>query len=134
MDIVVSTYVAYLAICIPVVLFVGWTLHKNGRAFLVEIFEGHETLADSINHLLVVGFYLAGFGFVSKVLRLNTTPSNTAKAIESLSSTVGLVLLVLGAAHILNMLILGLARRKVLLEGMTPPPPPEPYGPPPFIA
>jgi len=134
MDIVVSTYVAYLAICIPVVLFVGWTLHKNGRLFLVEIFEGHEGLADSINHLLIVAFYLAGFGMVAKVLRLNTTPEDTAQAFESLSSTVGLVLLVLGAAHILNMLMLGLARRKVLMDDMTPRPPAERYDPPPFNA
>jgi hypothetical protein len=28
MDIVVSMYVAYLAICLPVVLFVGWTLRR----------------------------------------------------------------------------------------------------------
>ena len=70
MDIVVSTYVAYLAICVPVVLFVGWTLHKNGRVFLVEIFEGNEELANSINYLLIVGFHLAGIGFVALMLRM----------------------------------------------------------------
>jgi hypothetical protein len=121
-DIVVHMYIAYLAICVPVVLFVGWTLHKNGRVFLIEIFEGKEDLADSINHLLIVGFYLASTGFVAKVLRLNSTPENTAEAIESLSSTVGLVLLVLGAAHIANLLLLSLARRKVLLDAMPQPP------------
>jgi hypothetical protein len=56
------------------------------------------------------------------VLRLNGEQENTAEAIESLSSTVGLVLLVLGAAHIANLLLLSLARRKVLLEAMPQPP------------
>ena len=34
------------------------SLHKNGRVFLVECFHENEDLADSVNHLLVVGFYL----------------------------------------------------------------------------
>ena len=118
MDIVVSTYVAYLAICVPVVLFVGWTLHRNGRVFLVEIFEGNEELADSINYLLIVGFYLAGFGFVSLVLRLSPQPTDTAEAIEGLSTLVGAVLLVLGGTHLVNMFLLSSARRQVLLEKM----------------
>jgi len=118
MDIVVSTYVAYLAICIPVVLFVGWTLFKNGRAFLVEIFEGNEELANSINYLLIVGFYLAGLGFVSMMLRLGPEPTDTADSIEGLSTLIGAVLLGLGVAHLANMFLLSSARRQVLLDKM----------------
>jgi len=82
MDIVVQTYLIYLAICVPVALFVGWTLHKNGRVFLVEIFEGKEDLADSINHLFIVGFYLASIGFVATMLRIGSSdPRDTAEAI-----------------------------------------------------
>jgi uncharacterized membrane protein HdeD (DUF308 family) len=123
MDTVVSTYVAYLTICVPVVLFVGWTLFKNGRLFLVEIFEGNEELAKSINYLLIVGFYLAGLGFVSMMLRLGPEPTDTADSIEGLSTLIGAVLMVLGVAHLANMFLLSSARRQVLLDKMTPPPP-----------
>ena len=118
MDIVVGTYVAYLAICVPVVLFVGWTLFKNGRAFLVEIFEGNLELANSINYLLIVGFYLAGLGFVSMMLRLGPEPTDTADSIEGLSTLIGAVLLGLGVAHLANMFLLSSARRQVLLDKM----------------
>jgi len=118
MDIVVQTYLIYLAICVPVVLLVGWTLHRNGRVFLVEIFEGKEALADSINHLLIVGFYLAGIGFVTTVMRLGTQPDDTAEMIEALSTKIGPVLLVLGGAHVLNLVLLSVARKKVLLDPM----------------
>ncbi len=116
MDIVVVTYLAYLAICIPVVFFVGWTLHRNGRVFLVEIFEGETELADSINHLLIVGFYLAATGFVSIMLSAGSEPADTADAIESLSSLVGSVLFILGGTHLLNMVLLSWARKQVLLD------------------
>jgi hypothetical protein len=116
MDIVVATYLIYLGICIPVVLFVGWTLHRNGRVFLVEIFDGKEHLADSINHLLIVGFYLSATGFVSILLSAGTEPADTAEAIESLSILVGGVLFVLGGTHLLNMVLLSWARKQVLLD------------------
>ena len=119
MDIAVQTYLIYLAICIPVVLLVGWTLHRKGRVFLVEIFEGKEDLADSINHLFIVAFYLAGVGFVTTVLRIGTPPEDTAEMIEALSTKVGPVLLVLGAAHVTNLVLLSLVRKKVLLDPLT---------------
>ena len=119
MDIAVQTYLIYLAICVPVVLGVGWTLHRNGRVFLVEIFEGKEDLADSINHLFIVGLYLAGVGFVTTVLRLGTPPTDTTEMIEALSTKVGPVLLVLGGAHLVNLVLLSVARKKILLDPMT---------------
>lgn len=121
MDIVVQTYLIYLAICVPVALFVGWTLHRNGRVFLVEIFEGKEELADSINHLLIVGFYLASIGFVSLMLQIDgIPPRDTAEAIEALAPKIGMILLVFGGAHLGNMLLLGFVRKRVLLEAMAP--------------
>lgn len=140
MDILVQTYLIYLAICVPVILLVGWTLHRNGRVFLVEIFDGKEDLADSINHLFIVGFYLASAGFVSFLLRINagdfrdaepvttadrialanTTPADAADMIEALSVKIGMVLLVLGAVHLMNLALLAFARKQVLLAGLAP--------------
>jgi hypothetical protein len=54
----VWAYLVYLAISIALTVWVARTLHKNGRIFLVDTFLGNEGLADSVNHLLVVGFWL----------------------------------------------------------------------------
>lgn len=56
--IVVFSYLAYLLISIGVTVWVARTLHRHGRIFLVDSFLGNEPLADSVNQLLVVGFYL----------------------------------------------------------------------------
>jgi hypothetical protein len=58
MDVMVLTYVAYLVISVGLTVWVARTLLSNGRAFLVDVFEGDGGLADSVNRLLVVGFYL----------------------------------------------------------------------------
>ncbi len=65
MPVEIITYLVYLAISIALTVWVAQTLHKNGRVFLVDVFHGNEPLADSVNHLLVVGFYLIKLGYVS---------------------------------------------------------------------
>jgi hypothetical protein len=99
----VNTYLAYLALSIILTVWVGHTLHKNGRPFLVHAFDGNALLADSINNLLLVGFYLVNFGFVSIALKTDNQVTNLQQSIELLSLKVGLVLLVLGGMHFFNM-------------------------------
>src|SRR6187401_3799644 len=89
------TYLIYLAISIALTVWVARTLHKNGRIFLVDVFHGNEALADSVNHLLVVGFYLINFGYVSMALKLGYEIANAKEGIEALSVKVGMVLIVL---------------------------------------
>jgi len=106
------TYVAYLAISVALTVWVARTLHKNGRVFLVESFLGKETLADSVNHLLVVGFYLINIGFVTLALKYGDKAADMQTALEILSSKVGLVLVVLGAMHFLNLYVFSKMRRR----------------------
>jgi hypothetical protein len=114
----VVTYAVYLALSIIITVWVGHTLHKNGRIFLVENFEGKEALADSVNHLLLVGFYLVNAGFVSLALRYGGRPEDVVGAIEYLSTKVGLVIVVLGAMHFFNMYWLTKFRRSWLFEAI----------------
>ncbi len=124
---VVGAYLAYLVISISLTIWVARTLVKNGRVFLVDSFLGNEQLADSVNHLLAVGFYLVNIGYVSLALKYGDKPADLAQAIESLSTKVGLVLLVLGAMHFLNLYIFSKMRRRALLRNQKPPVSPEQF-------
>ena len=108
----VYTYIAYILISISLTVWVGRTLHRGGRIFLVDVFHGRDELADSVNHLLVVGFYLLNLGFVSLFLRLEGNVPDTRAGIEALSWKIGCVLLVLGAVHFLNLYIFSRIRRR----------------------
>ena len=112
MTIGISTYLIYLAISIALTVWVARTLHKNGRVFLVDVFHGNEALADSVNHLLVVGFYLINFGYVSLALKLGYAVVTAEQSIEALSVKIGMVLLVLGAMHFFNLFIFSRMRRR----------------------
>src|SRR6476619_3259750 len=89
---VIWTYLLYLAISVALTVWVARTLHKNGRIFLVDSFLGNAALADSVNHLLVVGFYLVNIGFVTLALKYGEHAMDVQTGLEILSSKVGLVL------------------------------------------
>ncbi len=99
---VVFVYMFYLLASVVITLWVGHTLHRNGRVFLAQNFNGNEALADSVNHLLLVGFYLVNLGFISLALRYGVKPLNLEEGIEFLSTKIGLVIMVLGAMHFFN--------------------------------
>ena len=110
------SYSAYLVLSIVLTIWVARALHSRGRVFLVNAFQGDELLADSVNHLLVVGFYLVNVGFVTLALSSHATLRNGRDVIEFLSTKIGLVLLVLGCMHFLNLLVLTRIRRRPELD------------------
>lgn len=125
MDLIVWTHLAYLAISIALTVWVARTLHRNGRIFLVDCFRGNNELADSVNHLLVVGFYLINIGYVTLALKYGVTANDAKEAVESLSTKIGLVLLVLGFMHFFNLYVFTRMRKRGLNTGHPPhlPPP-----------
>src|SRR3712207_7007737 len=89
MNTIVVTYLTYIIVSVSLTVWVAQTLHKNGRVFLVDVFHGNEELADSVNHLLVVGFYLINLGYVTLALKIGYAVGNAQEGIEALSWKVG---------------------------------------------
>jgi hypothetical protein len=114
-------YLIYITISILLTVWVAQTLHKNGRIFLVDCFAGNEAMADSVNHLLVVGFYLINLGYITLALKTDTPPANTQEVIENLSSKIEIVLLVLGGMHFLNLFVFSKLRKRAQEPQMPPP-------------
>ncbi|SER36978.1 hypothetical protein SAMN04487983_101568 [Streptomyces sp. yr375] len=122
MDRTVIAYVVYLVVSIGLTVWVARTLSSNGRVFLADVLQGNEKLADAVNHLLVVGFYLVNLGFVALYLSGDDTIEDTRGIFEALSTKLGVVLLVLGAMHLANVYVLSRIRRRGIMEREQVPP------------
>jgi hypothetical protein len=109
---IVGCYISYLVLSLAVTVWVARTLHKNGRIFLVDAFHGNAELADSVNHLLVVGFYLVNLGYVTLALKTGAVLAGMRDAIELVSVKIGLVLLILGAMHFFNLYVFSRMRQR----------------------
>lgn len=109
-----TIYIAYFLISLGMTIWVARTLHKNGRIFLVDAFSGNQQMADSVNHLLVVGFYLINIGFILLFLRIGEKPSDLVQGVEYISTKLGIVMLVLGGMHFFNMFNFSKMRKKAI--------------------
>ena len=109
----VPAFLIYLAVSLALTVWVARTLSRNGIVFLKECFGHDDALANSTNHLLVVGFYLVNLGWILLTLRYGTAPETLAQTITFLSSKIGLVVVVLGAMHFFNMNAIAKFGRKV---------------------
>jgi hypothetical protein len=118
----VATYVIYLLISIALTVWVGTTLFRNGRLFLVDVFNGNERLAEAVNRLLIVGFYLLNLGFVTLFLRVRESVVGVRGSFDTLSVKVGTVLLVLGAIHLGNVYVFSRIRRRGMADRQQAPP------------
>ena len=105
MNYFIITYAVYLIVSIALTVWVAKVLFKNGRIFLVDIFHGNAELADSVNKLLVVGFYLINIGYMSLVLKEEGLIANTQVVVEVLSRKLGYIILILGAMHFVNLIV-----------------------------
>jgi hypothetical protein len=110
---IAASYLSYLAVSLTVTVWVARTLHRSGRVFLIDAFHGNVPLADSVNQLLVVGFYLINAGYIGLALKTADPLASFREAIELESSKIGMVLLILGGMHFFNMFVLAKMRRHV---------------------
>lgn len=126
---IVTCYITYLALSLVTTIWVAQTLHKNGRLFLGDAFAGNEDLADSVNHLLVVGFYLVNIGYVALALKTAEAVNTVRDSIELVSDKFGVVLLVLGVMHFFNLFVFSRMRKRAQEQSIprfvVPPPPPQ---------
>ena len=83
---------------------------------MVDIFHGNTVLADSVNNLLLVGFYLINLGYAVYTLRITGNIASAREMMEMLSFKIGLIILILGAMHFMNLYIFFTLRKKALTQ------------------
>jgi len=103
------TYILYLHASAWITFWVGHSLHKNGRYFLIEAFD-NEAIADAINKLLLVGFYLVNVAYTLLILREKYAVTSIQGIIETVCAKVGLIVFVLAVMHFFNLAMFTLIR------------------------
>ena len=117
----VAAYLIYLFVSVMLTVWVARTLQRNGAQFLKDAFLGKEVLAESVNHLLVVGFYLMNIGYVALALKESETIWTMQQLIELVCGKVGKVMVVLGAMHFFNLYVFNRIRRSGVVRTQPPP-------------
>ena len=122
MDLNVVTYLLYLVLALPLTFAVARALHRYGKVFLLDVFNGDETLAHAVNQLLVIGFYLLNLGYVALFMTSHTEVGTSRRLLEVLSTKIGGVALVVGVVHFGNVWVFNAFRRRAILRARPVPP------------
>ena len=113
----IANHLIYLVLSVAFTIYVGQSLYSNGRPFLMECL-GNDKLADSVNRLFLVGFYLLNSAFVFLMLRYGETGLTLEHSLQVLSGRVGLVALVMGGMHFNNLFWCEMARNRRIKKEM----------------
>jgi hypothetical protein len=116
MDLHILTYSIYLPITILLTIWVANTLFRNGRVFLLEIFQGQSDIADAVNKLLLTGFYLINIGYATLSLKVMNNIEDYRVVFEILSYKIGYIIIILGAMHFFNLFIFYKLRKRAKIH------------------
>ena len=117
---VFGVYMAYVAVAVGLTAWLARTLFHNGTAFLHDVFEDRPALAEAVNRLLVVGFYMLNLGYALYVLRAGRGLDAFA-AIQFLVNRLAILLVTLAGLHLLNVFVFWRIRTRREQRQLAPP-------------
>jgi hypothetical protein len=126
---VVVVYTIYVGVAVGLTIWLARTLFRNGTVFLQDVFEDQPGLAEAVNHLLVVGFYMLSLGYGLYILHA-TRGMDSLEATQFLVNRLAVLLVSLAAIHFVNVFVFWRIRVHHVRTG-EPPLPPTGFMPPP---
>jgi hypothetical protein len=107
----ILTNLLYFTTSLTLVGLVGRALSRSGHAFLGEIFGARADVAEAVNRLLVVAFYLLSLSFIALTAQIWSHVGSAGQAMQLLSVKLGELLLVLGVLHLASTVVFARLRR-----------------------
>jgi hypothetical protein len=92
-------YIIYLPISLLLTTYVSHHLFKNGKIFMLDIFNQKEDIALATNKLFKIGFYLLNVGFALMIIKIYHL-SGYKDMVETLSAKIGGFSIYLGVVMI----------------------------------
>jgi hypothetical protein len=102
----ILAYIIFLTLIIFIIVYVGRYFYSNGRIFIIALFNGNSTMADYINELLLIGYYLFNIGYAFLKLRQWEKVNNLETLFSSLATSIGVLIFILALVHYFNMLVI----------------------------
>ncbi len=100
----ILVYAVYVVIAIGLTAWLARTLFNSGTAFLHDVFVDRPELAEAVNRLLVVGFYMLNLGYALYIMRASRDLDGF-EAFQFLVNRLALLLVTLALLHFVNVFV-----------------------------
>ncbi len=100
----ILVYLIYVVVAVGLTVWLARTLFRSGTAFLHDVFVDKPELAEAVNRLLVVGFYMLNLGYALYILRASRGLDGF-EAVQFLVNRLALLLVSLAGLHFVNVFV-----------------------------
>lgn len=108
----IVSYILFITSSFFITIKLGWIFYKNGEVYLHELFKNQEAYVQTINKLLLIGYYLVNLGKASITIAYWETIFTTADIFRVVGQKLGNLLLLLAIMHFINVFGLALFSKK----------------------
>lgn len=102
----VSSYIIFLTLMIFIIVYVGRYFYTNGRVFIISLFNNNIALADQVNKLLLIAYYLFNIGYAFMKLKQWQHIINIENLLATLARNVAILIIILAVTHYFNMFLI----------------------------
>jgi hypothetical protein len=107
----ILAYGIYFLITAVIIVKIGWMFYVNGAHYLHDLFVNDNETADTLNKMLLMGYYLLNLGYVAVSLGYWPHIDTNIQLIELIAERTGFIALGLALMHYINMAWVQLAKR-----------------------
>ncbi len=103
-------YFIYIPITIFITIYLGKQCHTHGLIYVKSAFS-NDDLANSVNNLLLIGYYLVNIGYAIMGIQNWEFITSAHQLFSDISAHLGSIILILALLHYLNITGLTLIRK-----------------------
>lgn len=100
------SYLLFFPTMVGVAVYVAQVCHRNGRMWMLRIFDNEVAFVDAVNNVLLVGCYTLNAGYIALVVGRWETITTVAQMLGTLSHHIAVILFSLAALHYQNIAVL----------------------------
>ncbi len=100
------SYLLFFPSMVGVAVYVAQVCHRNGRVWMLRIFDNEANLVDAVNNLLLASCYVVNAGYIALVVGRWETVTNVPQMLGALSHHIAVILFVLAGLHYTNIGVL----------------------------
>jgi hypothetical protein len=100
----IISYVIFIAVISFITVKVGWVFYKNGEVYIKMLLPNEIHLVQSINKLLLVGYYLLNLGYAAVTLSFWEQIMTITQLCSVLFLKTGTIIVFLALMHYFNLI------------------------------
>jgi len=106
MNLNILAYIIYLLLTASTIIYVGNTCYQNGKVFIQQLIPQNHLLAQQVNKILLLGYYLLNLGYCATTLIAWYQIEAAPQLVEMIAGKMAKIIVIIAVMHYFNIYII----------------------------